>query len=35
MEMEPVEDTWVFPAEDQEAGLGEGNSILGVLEHLV
>lgn len=35
MEMEPVEDPWVFPAEDQEAGLGESNSILGVSEHLV
>lgn len=34
MRMEPVEDTWVFPGEDQEAGLEAGNSILG-REHLV
>lgn len=30
MEMEPVEGERIFPMEDQEAELGEGNSILGV-----
>lgn len=34
MEMEPVEEERIFPTEDQEAELGEGNSILGVPEPL-
>lgn len=32
--MEPVEEERIFPMEDQEAELGEGNSILGVPEPL-
>lgn len=34
VEMEPVEGERMFPMEDQKAEFGEGNSILGVPEHL-